>query len=218
MLGGVALARALLRHQAVVGAIFGVALLWMLQEILDEHLNAAQQGFGSGFLHGMQKIDHFLAMIGLGLWGARLPGGWPWLVPAFALSLVTIGAESAIGGFALPCTPTSLAPVLALAACLLVFDQPWARGFALGAFAWLVLCHGHEHGEIVAGSSWAHEFAGGFAFVAMLTGWLGVDLGKRLARRFPRLGYPLAASALALCAAGTFFLPTSPHIPSAPLP
>src|ERR1700758_3349772 len=50
-------------------------------------------GFASGFLHPISGLDHIIAMVAVGLWGAQLGAPAIWLLP------VTFPLIMAFGGF-----------------------------------------------------------------------------------------------------------------------
>ncbi|HEX9395892.1 MAG TPA: HupE/UreJ family protein, partial [Burkholderiales bacterium] len=57
------------------------------------HGGGGDGGFLDGFLHPVTGLDHLMAMVGVGLWGAQLGAPAIWLLPvAFPLIM-------AIGGF-----------------------------------------------------------------------------------------------------------------------
>lgn len=112
------------------------------------HPGHADGGFAAGLLHPLLGFDHWLAMLGLGLWSAAAG------VPRRALA--TVCAALAMGAF-LPLALPALEPLLAasvLVASLMAFAAsrlPVLPGLALaGAFS---LVHGHAHGLETAGAA-----------------------------------------------------------------
>ncbi len=60
---------------------------------------------GSGFLHPFTGIDHFLVMVGVGLWASLLAARKPAaavLVPASFLVMMAVGAAAGFAGIKLP--------------------------------------------------------------------------------------------------------------------
>jgi len=147
-------------------------------------------GFGAGLLHPLLGLDHWLAMLGLGLW-SRAAG-----VPRQALA--TVGACLAIGAFArfaLPLVePLLAASVLATGLMGLGAARLPARlGLVLaGAFS---LVHGHAHGQEMAGAAAIGAICMSLGMMGL--GWLTAGRA-RLARVVPALVTVLGVGLLAL--------------------
>jgi len=112
------------------------------------HTGADTSGPGlvRGLLHPLSGLDHVLAMLAVGMWGAQL--GWPaiWVLPIAFPMVMALGAVWGILGLPLPAVEIGVAssvivlggfiasgkrPPLALAACV------------VAAFA---VFHGYAHG------------------------------------------------------------------------
>lgn len=142
------------------------------------HLDPAEHGsFMAGLSHPVFGLDHVLAMIAVGLWGAVLGGPARWALPtAFVLSMVA-GFALARGGVPLPFVePMVLASVLVLGlAVALLARLPLGAALALtGLFG---LFHGHAHGGEL-GEATALGFGLGFVLstavlhaVGLLIAW-----------------------------------------------
>ena len=130
------------------------------------HLNAASHGsFVAGLSHPFLGIDHVLAMIAVGLWGALLNGPARWALPTGFMGGMITGFVLLLLGVPLPLVdvvvPASVV-VLGLAVVLMVrlpVTMAAAVTGALGTF------HGHEHGGAL-GSAGAWAFASGFVTAA----------------------------------------------------
>jgi urease accessory protein len=103
-------------------------------------------GLASGLLHPLLGLDHWLAMLGLGLWSCAAA------IPRKALATVCIGlAAGAFAPLALPAVEPLLAASVLVAGLmgLGAARLPAGLGLALaGAFS---LVHGHAHGQETAG-------------------------------------------------------------------
>ena len=148
-------------------------------------------GFGAGLLHPLLGLDHWLAMLGLGLWSRTAGVARP--------ALATVGAGLAIGAFtpfALPLVEPLLAASV-LAAGLMGLGAarlPARLGLVLaGAFS---LVHGNAHGQEMAGAAAA---AGAICMSMGMFGLGWVAAGPaRLGRTAPALVTVLGAGLLAL--------------------
>ena len=151
------------------------------------HPGHGATGFANGLIHPLLGLDHWLAMLGLGLWScaARLP----------RQASVTVGIGLAAGAFA-PLALPAVEPLLAasvLAAGLMGLGcrrLPAHLGLVLaGAFS---LVHGHAHGQEMAG------FAAAAGAISMSMGLMALGW---LAGRNARL-QKLAPALVALAGAG----------------
>lgn len=161
-------------------------------------------GFLAGLLHPVSGLDHVLAMLAVGLWGAQLGRPALWVLPvAFPLLMAGGGFLGLIGlnlpgvevGIALSAIVlglavlTALRPPLALAALL------------VGLFA---LFHGHAHGtELPAGAD-GLVYSAGFVIATGLLHAVGIGLG--LLQRLPHGRLALRGMGAAISLAGLVFL------------
>ena len=49
-------------------------------------------GFATGFSHPILGLDHFLVMLGVGLWGAQMQGRRMWSLPITFPIIMSLGA------------------------------------------------------------------------------------------------------------------------------
>jgi urease accessory protein len=142
------------------------------------HPGHGGDGLAAGLLHPLVGLDHWMAMLGLGLW-SRAAG-----VPVKALA--SVGAALAAGAFLQPGLP-AVEPLLAasvLVAGLMGIGAarlPAWLGLALaGAFS---LAHGQAHGHELAGAG-AALGAIAASLALMGAGWL-LGSSRRLLRAAP---------------------------------
>lgn len=127
------------------------------------HPGHADGGFASGLLHPLLGLDHWLAMLGLGLW-SRAAG-----VPRQALA--TMGIALAVGAFA-PLTLPAVEPLLAasvlVAGLMGLGAARLPAGVGLGLAAAFSMVHGHAHGHEMRG------FAAAAGAICMSMGLMGL--------------------------------------------
>ena len=111
------------------------------------HEQAGQaQGFRTGFLHPLSGLDHVLAMIAVGLWGAQLGPPALWLLPVTFPLVMAFGGFLGLMGVPLPGVEIGIAlSALLLGAMVGGRGAPPAPAAAalVGFFA---VFHGHAHG------------------------------------------------------------------------
>src|SRR5580692_3358541 len=60
------------------------------------------KGFVTGFLHPLSGLDHVLAMVAVGIWGAQLKRPAIWALPIAFPMLMAIGGVLGIRGVPIP--------------------------------------------------------------------------------------------------------------------
>ena len=141
----------------------------------------AQQGEAAGFLtglgHPIAGLDHVLAMVAVGLWGAQLGAPAIWLLPVAFPMVMAVGGMLGLMGVPLPGIEYGIAASAILLGAAVLFEvrPPLAvAAIVVGIFA---VFHGHAHGtELPPGQS-ALLYSMGFV---MATGCLhaaGIGLG-----------------------------------------
>jgi urease accessory protein len=161
-------------------------------------------GIVSGLKHPVSGMDHVLAMISVGLWGAQLGAPAVWMLPVAFPMVMAFGGMLGLMGIALPGIEIGIAvSALVLGAMILTESRPplWFAAALVGFFA---IFHGHAHGtELPVGSSGLLYSIGFVAATGTLHG-LGIALG--LVHRFRGGRLAVRAAGGVVSAAGVFFL------------
>ena len=80
-----------------------ISLLIVMPEIALAHApEGAGGGFVTGFLHPIMGVDHLVAMVAVGLWGAFLGERALWILPIVFPSIMAVGAAFGIVGLEIP--------------------------------------------------------------------------------------------------------------------
>jgi urease accessory protein len=179
--------------------VLGLAL-WLSPLTVLAHVEGdAAGGFLSGFSHPISGLDHVLAMVAVGLWGAQLGAPAIWLLPVAFPIMMAFGGLLGLSGVELPAVELGIALSAVILGALIL-------GAIVGLFA---VFHGHAHGtEMTPGQS-AILYSIGFVIATGLLHAVGIGIG--LIERW-HLG-PWDAGRLALrgtgsivMAGGLFFL------------
>ena len=167
-----------------------------------------QQGQAAGFLTGVKHpisgLDHVLAMISVGLWGAQLGSPAVWLLPVTFPMVMAFGGFLGLVGVPLPGVEVGIA-LSAIVLGLMVAREArpplWVAATLVGFFA---IFHGHAHGtELPEGQS-GLLYSIGFVIA---TGCLhGVGIATSLVHRFGWGRLALRAAGVAVAVAGLSFL------------
>ena len=154
-----------------------------------------EASLASGAAHPFAGLDHILAMIGIGLWGAQTGGRALWALPLAFIGALIIGALVGVGGTSLLVMEIGLAGSVALLGLAVVFAPripAWA-GFAIAALVGLL--HGHAHGVEMPATGSALSYGLGFVGASLALLGLGIALGV-LGRRHAVKLAPRAVGAI----------------------
>jgi urease accessory protein len=168
----------------------------------------AEQGRAAGLLAGLHHpvsgLDHVLAMVAVGLWGAQLGAPAIWLLPVTFPMVMAIGGFLGLVGVPLPGVEIGIA-ISALALGLMVAREarpPLAAAAALVAF--FAIFHGHAHGtELPQGQS-GLLYSVGFVIATGCLHAIGIGIGLLHRWNWGRTLLRVAGAGVA--AAGAFFL------------
>ena len=158
-----------------------------------------QQGQAAGFLNGLRHpvsgLDHVLAMVAVGLWGAQLGAPAIWLLPVTFPLVMAFGGFLGLLGVPLPGVEVGVAASAILLGSLVAAEARPPLWLGAAVVAFFAVFHGHAHGtELPAGQSGLLYSVG---FVTA-TGLSARDRHRR--RADPPLG--LGADSPARCGCG----------------
>lgn len=164
-------------------------------------------GLVSGLLHPVFGLDHLLAMVAVGLWGAQLGMPAIYLLPITFPVVMAVGGLLGVVGMPLPYIEVGIAlSALALGALVAANVRPplWIAATLVGLFA---VFHGHAHGTEMPNA--VNPLAYGIGFVTS-TGLLhltGILIGLLIR-------WPIGAMVIRMCGAtiagfGVFFMASS---------
>lgn len=165
-------------------------------------------GFAAGFGHPFGGLDHALAMIAVGIWGAILGRPLIWILPvAFPLMMV-VGGVAGIANLGLPFVETGIA--LSVIALGLVIAAGWSasREIALLLVGVFALFHGYAHGQELPHEASPSAYAAGFVVATGLLHITGIAFGAILMLPWGRRMIQASGAVIALL--GAWILAGSP--------
>ena len=161
-------------------------------------------GLLTGFRHPISGLDHVLAMVAVGLWGAQLGRPAIWLLPVAFPMVMATGGMLGLMGVPLPGTEygIALSAIMLGTAVMLEVRPPLAvAAILVGVFA---IFHGHAHGtELPAGQS-ALLYSMGFVIATGCLHAVGIGIGTVHRWSWGQKALRVAGSLVAL--GGVFFL------------
>ena len=161
-------------------------------------------GFVSGFEHPFSGIDHLLAMISVGLWGAFLGRPLIYVLPVVFPAVMVVGAILGMFGVTLPPVEIGIAvSVLVLGGCIaLAVKAPiWLASSIVALFA---LFHGYAHGRELPSAADPIGYSVGFVFATGLLHVTGIGIG--LLNELPGGIRVTRATGAIIATAGLWFL------------
>lgn len=192
------------------GHFFAVPLLVALALAAMPHPAFAhvEQGQASGFLTGLKHpwsgLDHVLAMIAVGLWGAQLGNPALWLLPVTFPMMMSLGAVMGLIGMGLPGVEVGIALSSLLLGGMVMGEVRPKLAVAMLLVGFFAVFHGHAHGtELPPGQS-GLLYSMGFVIA---TGCLhGMGIGIGLVHRWPAGRLALRGAGAFIAGMGLFFL------------
>ncbi|MDG4595098.1 MAG: HupE/UreJ family protein [Candidatus Contendobacter sp.] len=168
-------------------------------------------GFIAGFEHPILGLDHVVAMIAVGLWGAQLGPPAIWVLPVTFPLVMALGGLLGGLGVELPSVEIGIATsAVVLGAMVTLAMRPplWVAGVLVGLFA---IFHGYAHGAELPESANPLTYALGFVVATGSLHLVGITLG--LANRWSWGTRSLQAGGAVIASCGVYFL--LPHLAGA---
>ena len=152
----------------------------------------------------MFGLDHVVAMVAVGLWGAFLGAPAIVVLPIVFPLVMAAGGVLGILGVPLPGVEIGIAAsaiVLGLMVVFAVRPPLWTAAVLVGAFA---IFHGHAHGAELPPGADALAYSAGFVVATGLLHLAGIALG--LLTRWPAGTVAVRAAGGLIAGVGAFFL------------
>lgn len=169
------------------------------------HIESGQAvGFITGLEHPWSGLDHVLAMIAVGLWGAQLGNPALWILPVIFPMVMALGAMMGLLGIPLPGIEIGIAFSAILLGTMVLGEvrlKIRVAAILVGIFA---IFHGHAHGtELPAGQS-GLLYSIGFVMATGVLHGIGITMG--LIHRWPAGRLALRSAGAFIACMGCFFL------------
>jgi urease accessory protein len=157
-------------------AVF-VTILLSAQTALAHTQKGEAVGFLTGFRHPISGLDHVLAMVAVGLWGAQLGAPAIWILPVAFPMVMAIGGMLGLMGVPLPGIEYGIALSAMLLGAAVMFEirPPIAVAAALVGF--FAIFHGHAHGTELPPGQNALLYSMGFVIATGCLHALGIGAG-----------------------------------------
>jgi urease accessory protein len=161
-------------------------------------------GFLAGLAHPVSGLDHVLAMVAVGLWGAQLGAPAIWLLPLTFPIVMALGGLLGLLGVPLPGVELGIAASAILLGAAVMTERRLPLVVAAALVGVFAVFHGHAHGtELPPGQS-GLLYSLGFVVATGCLHAIGIAIGA--IHRWPagRVALRVAGGGVGL--AGLFFL------------
>mgnify|MGYP001817866914 CR=1 FL=1 len=169
------------------------------------HIGSGEAGgFLTGLQHPVSGLDHVMAMIAVGLWGAQLGTPAVWLLPVAFPMMMAFGGMFGLMGLPLPGVEVGIAVSAIVLGVMVLTEARPGLVVALAIVAFFAIFHGHAHGtELPEGQS-GLLYSMGFVIATGSLHGAGVTIG--LVHRWDVGRVALRVAGGVVLAAGLYFL------------
>ena len=161
------------------------ALLLAAPSLAHAHPIEAAAGFKSGLLHPVFGLDHFLAMLSVGIVSAQLGRSRIWTVPGMFVLAMIVGAAFGLKGDVWRFSEAGIAiSLIVLGAAIATVTEDvnsWPVLLVVAGFGSL---HGHAHGLELPKAADPIYYAAGFLTSTIIIHLLGVAIGYLFTKRW----------------------------------
>jgi urease accessory protein len=185
-----------------------VALLFLVlcyAQAAEAHVNKGEGvSFLSGFKHPISGLDHVVAMIAVGLWGAQLGAPAIWILPVAFPLVMAFGGMLGLLGVPMPGTEFGIAAsaIMLGAAVMLKVRPPLAVAALLVGF--FAIFHGYAHGSELPPGENGLLYSLGFVIATGCLHAVGITIGLVNRGTWGQRAVRFAGAAIALT--GVVFL------------
>ena len=158
----------------------------------------------SGLLHPVTGLDHVVAMVAVGLWGAVLAAPAIWLLPVAFPMVMALGGLIGLLGLPLPGVEVGIAISGMVLGLLVALERRVPLAVALALVGVFALFHGYAHGRELPDGANALLFSLAFVSATGLLHLVGILLGEL--RRWPVGRRLVQLVGVAITISGVWFL------------
>lgn len=134
-------------------------------------------GFWAGFIHPIGGLDHVLAMVAVGMWGAILGPPALWALPIAFPLVMSIGGIAGILGLPVPKVELGISVSVVVLGAMIAFDRRPSIALAGVLVAFFAIFHGYAHGAELPHQVGAVAYCVGFVVATGLLHLTGILIG-----------------------------------------
>jgi urease accessory protein len=125
-------------------------------------------GMMHGFYHPFSGLDHLLAMLAVGIWGAQLGDKMRWALPVAFLAALVVGGGLGFYAMPLPYIEEGILVSVLVLGMLIASKGTLSAALSMGIVGLFALFHGYAHGAEMPVSMGALSYTIGFTTAAAL--------------------------------------------------
>ena len=153
-------------------------LAWLLPAALLAHTRGGEAaGLLAGLSHPVSGLDHVLAMVAVGLWGAQLGPPAVWLLPVAFPMVMALGGTLGLVGVHLPGVEIGIALSAIGLGAVVLFEAKPKLGVAAALVGFFAIFHGHAHGTELPPGANGLLYSIGFVVATGLLHLAGIGIG-----------------------------------------
>ncbi len=164
----------------------------------------AVSGMATGFMHPITGLDHVLAMVAVGLWGAQLGAPAMWLLPVTFPIVMAIGGLLGLLGVPLPGVEIGIAASAILLGLAVMTERRPPLIVAALLVGFFAIFHGHAHGTELPPGENGLLYSIGFVVATGCLHLVGVGIGTIHRWRSGQMALRVAGAFVSI--AGVFFM------------
>lgn len=155
------------------------AALLLLPAVARAHVEgaAAGGGFATGFLHPLAGVDHVLAMLAVGMWGAQLGPPALWALPVAFPLVMALGGVAGILALPLPSVELGITASVIVLGAMIALDRRPPLVVAGLLVAFFAIFHGYAHGLELPSQAGAVAYSAGFVLATGTIHLAGIAIG-----------------------------------------
>lgn len=176
-----------LRRSVLVGIFAAIAFAGLTQPALGHENQVVEYGsFLAGLTHPVLGLDHFIAMVSVGIVSALIGGRAIWTVPATFVVMMGVGGVAGYAdiGLSSSAVEVGIAVSVILLGGVMALDQTLDIRIAMLFVAFFGFFHGYAHGQEIPDIAEPAVYALGFISGTILIHLLGLLIGE-IAIRYP---------------------------------
>ncbi len=134
-------------------------------------------GFATGFLHPLAGLDHVLAMLAVGMWGAQLGAPAIWVLPVAFPMVMAFGGVLGILGLPLPAVELGITLSVVMLGGVIALDRRPVLPVAALLVGLFAVFHGYAHGVELPKQAGPVPYCAGFVVATGLIHVTGILIG-----------------------------------------
>lgn len=192
-------------RRSLAGCRIAAVCLAALSPPVLAHTQAGEaSGFLTGFLHPISGLDHVLAMVAVGLWGAQLGAPAIWVLPVAFPLVMAMGGLLGFLGVPIPGIEYGISASAILLGAAVAFEVRPPLILAASLVGLFAIFHGHAHGTELPPEQGPLLYSMGFVIATGCLHAVGIGIGTL--HRWPWGQGLLRAAGTGVAVGGVFFM------------